>query len=291
MSFRRTTTSALVALLAGIALQPVTPAAAATPASARDVGEPTVAAATPVVRLMALGDSITYGTGSPGRSGYRIRLQAALKAAGMKVDFVGSQRTGLCCDRDNEGHGGWSVGQLDQKVSTWLDAAKPDIILLHAGTNNVTRGHDPAIIADQLSHLIDDIRAARPDAHLFVSTIVQSNRPAEQARNRAYNALIPGVVAVKSGRVHLVDQSMVGGADLYDGHHPNAYGYSKMSYNFYTAIRRTVPGAQHFPAISNPAWARTAYLCSWSERTHSRSCADYQRKTVAGTSRWVRVGR
>jgi lysophospholipase L1-like esterase len=286
---RRATTSALVAMLAGIALQPLTAAAAATAAVVPDPGVRPLAVTRPVVRLMALGDSITYGTGSPGRSGYRIQLQGALKAAGMNVDFVGSQQTGLCCDRDNEGHGGWSIAQIDAHISTYLDAARPDVILLHAGTNNVTRGHDPAAIAAELSRLIDDIRAARPDADLFVSTIVQSNRPAERARNRAYNALIPGVVALKSGRVHLVDQSKVGGADLYDGHHPNAYGYAKMSYNFYTAIRRALPGAESFPAISNPASARTAYLCRWNEQSHSRSCGQYRRTTVAGATKWVRL--
>jgi lysophospholipase L1-like esterase len=282
MTAARTTASALAAVLVGIALQPVIPAAAAAATA-------TAMAAAPVVRLMALGDSITYGTGSPGRSGYRIRLQGTLKAAGMRVDFVGSQRTGLCCDRDNEGHGGYSIGQLDEKVTTWLAAARPDIILLHAGTNNVSRGHDPAVIADQLSRLLDKIRTARPDAHVFVSTIVQSNRPAERARNRAFNALVPGVVAAKSGHIYLVDQSMVGGMDLYDAHHPNAYGYSKMSYNFYTAIRRTIPAAKRFPAIANPAYARVAHLCRWNEKTKTRGCGDYRRKTA--TAKWVRVRR
>jgi lysophospholipase L1-like esterase len=297
MGFRRTTICAAMAILAGTTLVPAgaahaasahSTAAAPSTAAARSTA---TAAARPMVRLMALGDSITYGTGSPGRSGYRIQLQAALKAAGMNVDFVGSQRTGLSGDRDNEGHGGWSIGQLDQKVVTWLAAARPDIVLLHAGTNNVTRGHDPADIAAELSKLIDDISAARPTAEIFVSTIVQSNRPTEKARNRAYNALVPGVVAFKGPRVHLVDQSAVGGGDLYDGHHPNAYGYSKMSYNFYTAIRRTLPSARSYPAISNPALARTANLCFWNDRTKTRGCANYARRTVAGTTKWVRTGR
>jgi lysophospholipase L1-like esterase len=255
-------------------------------------GADAAAAKTPL-RLMALGDSITFGTGSPTRSSYRIKLQGALKKAGMSVNFVGSVKTGACCDQDNEGHGGQSISQLSAKVDEWLAVAAPDIVLLHAGTNNISRQlattHDPEHVAAELSRLIDQIRTARPMAHIFVAAIIGSNVPAEQARVRAFNALVPGVVATKGARVYLVDQSTVGGVDLYDTHHPNDYGYAKMAFNWYNAIRSHIVGAQKWPALSNPYTVRTAVLCRWNYTTKSRACHNYRRSTVRGSTRWALI--
>jgi lysophospholipase L1-like esterase len=258
-------------------------------AAALPLGSAAAAAKAPL-RLMALGDSVTFGTGSPTRSSYRIMLQGALKQAGMKVDFVGSVKTGAaCCDQDNEGHGGYSISQLSRKVDAWLAIAAPDIVLLHAGTNNISRGHTPDNVGAGLSHLIDQIRTARPAAHIFVAAIIQSNVPAEQARGRAFNALVPGIVASKGNRVYLVDQSTVGGADLYDTHHPNHYGYTKMAFNWYNAIRAHITGAQNWPALSNPYTVRTAVLCRWNYTTKSRACHNYRRTMVRGLTRWTLI--
>jgi hypothetical protein len=129
---------------------------------------------------------------------------------------------------------------------------------LHAGTNNISRGHTPDNVGAGLSHLIDQIRTARLAAHIFVAAIIQSNVPAEQARGRAFNALVPGIVASKGNRVYVVDQSTVGGADLYDTHRPNDYVYTKMAFNWYNAIRAHITGAENWPALSNPYTVRTS---------------------------------
>jgi lysophospholipase L1-like esterase len=216
-------------------------------------------------------------------------LHDALRKAGLKVDFVGSVKTGSCCDPDNEGHGGHSIAQLSAKADQWLAASAPDFVLLHAGTNNISRsGAESAIdrAAADLSALIDKIRAAHPLAHIFVAKIIQSNVPADRVRGRLFNARIPGVVATKGKRVYLVDQSTVGGADLYDTRHPNHYGYTKMAFNWYNAFRANIVGAQNWPAMANPYMARTAVLCKWNYTTKTRACHNYRRLTVQGSTRW-----
>ena len=64
---------------------------------------------------------------------------------------------------------------------------------------------------------------------------------------RTYNAAIPGIVQSRANagkRVHLVDMySALTTADLADGVHPNAGGYSKMAATWYNALR--VGARQH----------------------------------------------
>src|SRR4051794_32872398 len=54
------------------------------------------------LRIMPLGDSITWGGGAPGHDSYRTDLYNRLATAGLDVDFVGSQHSGTGPDRDNE---------------------------------------------------------------------------------------------------------------------------------------------------------------------------------------------
>ena len=65
----------------------------------------------PEIRIMPLGDSITYGTGAAG--GYRYPLYIALTNAGYNVDYVGTQTgnsvDGLGAEINHEGHGGWRI--------------------------------------------------------------------------------------------------------------------------------------------------------------------------------------
>src|SRR4051794_23956151 len=85
----------------------VLPAAAATAPAA-----PASAAAPASLRLMPLGDSITWGVGSSSGNSYRGFLWNRLAAEGHTLDFVGSGRSGTMSDPDNEGHSGWRIDQI-----------------------------------------------------------------------------------------------------------------------------------------------------------------------------------
>ncbi|GAA3963056.1 SGNH/GDSL hydrolase family protein [Actinoplanes auranticolor] len=210
----------------------VVPVAGEGPAGARIAG-------TGGMRVLPLGDSITLGTGSPTRSSYRMALAQRLLRGGMQINYVGSQANGSGGDTRHEGHGGWDIDEMATEVDGWLADARPDIVLLHAGTNNITKGDGPYETNRKLSALIDQIRAARPAAFIFVAQIIGSRVPWELADDRIYNRLIPGMVAAKQDPlITVVDQSTVGGIDLHDLHHPNDFGYSKMAWNFYRAMSR-----------------------------------------------------
>jgi hypothetical protein len=154
---------------------------------------------------------------------------------------------------------------------------------MHLGTNNITRGEAPEQVAAKLSALIDQIRAARPQARIVVSQIIGSKVRAELAADRAYNALLPAMVAQKGAAVTLVDQSGVNGIDLVDLHHPNDFGYAKMSYTYYRALEQLLgaPG-RAWPTGENPHRQRSAVRCLW--RPVHR---DGRRQGITECRRWT----
>jgi len=229
------------------------------------VAEPAVAAEpVKVWKVMPLGDSITRGGGQvPGQYiGYRAALQADLRAGatGFHYNFVGSMSDRGAPDRNHEGHGGWTIDDLSSHIDTWMEAYRPDIVLLHAGTNNITRRDSPATTATKLQNLITKIRNHGAETQILVAKVIQSRDPIRRADTNAYQALIPGVVANSGANVHLVDQSTIGGGDIYDWTHPNDFGYSKMAYNWYHALNKVV-GQGAWKAVANPYKAKTATIC------------------------------
>ncbi len=209
------------------------------------------------VKVMPLGDSITDGFNVPG--GYRVDLWQKLVAGGRTVDFVGSMTNGpgSLGDRNHEGHSGWTIAQIDSNITNWLRTYAPRTILLHIGTNDMYGG-DPGGAPRRLSALVDRITTLAPDADLFVSTIVPLS--SGDATVRAFNATIPPMVQSKvdAGRkVHLVDMyRALTTADLADGVHPNAGGYSKMATVWYNALL-SVPGSVGDPTTTNTTTTTT----------------------------------
>jgi GDSL-like Lipase/Acylhydrolase family len=136
--------------------------------------------------------------------------------------------------------------------------------LLHAGTNDLAFGDDVGSAPQRLSALIDQIRAARPDAEIFVQRIVGSRKPWLQARIDVYNAAIPAIVAARDDRVHLVDQASIRGVMLFDMVHPGDLGYSRMAYSLYTAMAQVYGSAvMPWPAAVSPYRITGARLCHW----------------------------
>jgi lysophospholipase L1-like esterase len=190
------------------------------------------------LRIMPLGDSITYGVGSLTHSSYRIDLAKRLAESGLTVDYVGSQQSGIGADRDNEGHPGWSISEITAQVGGWLRTYQPDVVLLHIGTNDMNQNLDVAQAPARLAVLINQIRLNRPYAEIFVQELVGARSAVVQGRIDAYNAAIPGVVAALGPRVHAVDQSMDDWRMLSDRLHPNDNGYATMSANLYQALAK-----------------------------------------------------
>jgi lysophospholipase L1-like esterase len=127
------------------------------------------------VRIMPLGDSITAGEAEmppDSYTGYRGPLWSELVADGYHIDFVGSVVNGPdTIDRNHEGHAGYRIDQLLAGISIYL-VARPDVILLQAGTNDLLQGISPENASQLLGELLDRIHQLRPNAHIVVASIL-----------------------------------------------------------------------------------------------------------------------
>ncbi len=201
------------------------------------------------LRVMPLGDSITEGNGWQVPGAYRPHLWQLFQQANVPVDFVGSQTSGPASlpDKNHEGHPGWTIEQLDEQIASWVRTYRPDVILLHAGTNNIWRPNElPTTAPRRLSKLIDHITQAAPNAHVYVASIVPSDE--HDAKVRQFNQTIQPMVDDKANRgakVSFVDQyEALTGSDsidgkhptLIDGIHPTAEGYAMMAERWWEAL-------------------------------------------------------
>lgn len=207
------------------------------------------------LKIMPLGDSITWGARDPSYGGYRRLLGKLLTDDGYSIRFVGSLHSGkdVIPDSDNEGHPGWRIPQVKDGIDAngWLETYKPDIILLHIGTNDIHEG-DAAAAPGNLSALLDDILARLPHTHIIVAQIIPFRRGPDRD-HESYNAAIPGIAAAKGPRVSVVDmQNILTRDDYVDGLHPNASGYDKMARAWEGAIRAIVAGSSGQPPTSAP---------------------------------------
>lgn len=216
------------------------------------------------LRIMPLGDSITFGVGAQHLDGYRPALFRRLTSAGLDVDFVGSMRSGSGPDADNEGHKGWTIEQLADHVDDWLAAYQPDVILLHIGTNDMARMIPGA--PRRLDALLDRIAVDLPGAEVFVAQVTgladYADVASQQQRTARYNRAVARIVADKGDRFHLVDQSGIHGIDMFNLLHPNDYGYQQMAWNWYRAMEPVLNGdGPGWPATADPYRAASSYRC------------------------------
>jgi lysophospholipase L1-like esterase len=249
------------AVLAAIAL--VTPAAADRAVAAVLTGRQ--------VKIMPLGDSITWGVGSSTTSSYRADLWRQLvTGAGLAIDFVGSGQSGALPDTDNEGHSGWRIEQLTASIDGWLAATTPDVVLLHIGTNDMNQNFDVANAPARLGQLLDRIRADVPSAIVVVAAIVPSTDATVNGRVNTFNAAVPGVVAAHANARFADLNTTIGNADMADALHPNDGGYAKMAGLWYAALQGVLGGGRDWPLFrsglepgeSAPAWTDTAEASS-----------------------------
>lgn len=193
------------------------------------------AASNEKIKIMPLGDSITYGVHSSTGAGYRLPLWTALKAQGAHIDFVGSMSSGPNnFDVDNEGLPGWKIRQIAANVVGWLKDYKPQIILLHIGTNDFIKNDDPAHAPARLESLIDQITSTLPGVTLIVAQIIPLPLSAKlNAEVVTYNQAIPGIVQAEIARgkhIQYVDMYHAVAPGLLPDHiHPNDLGYNLMA--------------------------------------------------------------
>ena len=206
-----------------------------------DPTQPTTAPNSPGVALkvMPLGDSITQGNTQ--LDSYRRPLWHALQGTGADVDFVGSQSANHDgappnpdFDVDNEGHWGWTADEVLAEIAGWAQAGRPDIVLLHLGTNDMLGGFGIDSTLDELTGIVEALRVANPGVAVLLAQLIPvrfdegTQRIVELNQNLAGLALS---LSTEASPVVLVDQFT--GFDpstmTADGLHPNTIGEERMA--------------------------------------------------------------
>jgi lysophospholipase L1-like esterase len=145
------------------------------------------------------------------------------------------------CDNQNEGHNGAMISEIATYANYSLPM-RPNVVLLHAGTNDMNQPNDPDNAPARLGSLIDQIVNACPDAAVLVAQIIPAANSDTMARIKTFNAAIPDVVAERASagkKVMVVDFSNVlQTKDLIDGLHPTDDGYNKLANAWYTGINK-----------------------------------------------------
>ncbi|MBB2942639.1 lysophospholipase L1-like esterase [Actinoplanes lutulentus] len=191
------------------------------------------------IRIMPLGDSLTFGKGDRTENGYRTDLHTWLTAAGVDTDFVGSQANGSGADTAHEGHPGWRISWITRHTGYWMRKYKPQVVLLDIGTNDLLRHQAPGA-PQRLDKLIDKIIATDPDTRIVLAKLLIVKGKHER-EFRSFNAKLAKAAARHPGKVTLVDMSVIPASDTVDGVHPSQAGYRKMAAQWYQGLRKVLP--------------------------------------------------
>ena len=223
------------------------------------------------IKIMPLGDSLTYDyiladADNPRpisiRTAYRSHLWYMLRDANISADFVGSQSAGQAItppfDTDNEGHFGWHSLEIAESTYSYMARSTPDIVLLHAGTNdNDTSAAGIAAILDQIN--LYEQHSGRT-VRVIIALIIDRREPDRitQIFNENLQELV-NLYMLNGDSVTLIDIYRGAGltsSDYVDSLHPNTNGYIKMAAVWFNALMAPyTPELYTFPTtVVNPAY-------------------------------------
>ncbi|UZP33692.1 hypothetical protein NXS19_001508 [Fusarium pseudograminearum] len=214
------------------------------------------------LRILCVGDSITEGAGSSsnGGDGNGYRLSLAEHLYREEVVFAGTRHRGSMKSNYHAGWSGKTIQYISDHVTESLEQ-RPNVVLLHAGTNDMDRrssiskeGSEPKGAANRLGHLIDQIISYCPDAVVLVA-IPLSSCDRFKSKMPEYRAMIPEVVRQRredGKHVMAVDFSTFDLKNLRDCLHPTNEGYKIMGDYWYDFLAQVPEGWIKEPVGDDP---------------------------------------
>ena len=210
---------------------------------------------TGVWKFMPFGDSITADTCYP-----QLLSQEFKTKGHTNFQFVGTNLNDQSCNGapnvQTEGHGGYLVtflttnspsrtglGTLSQ-LQTWV-AEKPDMVLMHYGTNDVWSSVATGDIMSAYVFVINQFRSQNPNVIFFVSKIISMNPSGCSTCAAGVTALDAAITeawasanSTSTSPIFIVDQSNAvnTSTQTVDGVHPNIAGATNMADNAYAAV-------------------------------------------------------
>ncbi|KAL8689276.1 MAG: hypothetical protein Q9218_005019 [Villophora microphyllina] len=187
------------------------------------------------LRILPLGASIVAGSHSSDNNGFRKVLYDTLRKTNT-VSYVGSEGTAPLL---HEGHPGWIINDVSSVASRSLPA-RPNVVLIHVGTNDILQDKDIPNAAERMGGLIDHVLSVATDAVVLVAQIIPSTRPGAFDQFVTFNARTASIINQKQaqGKKVLKVWMPITTDDLVDGIHPNDAGYNKMAQAWIKGLQR-----------------------------------------------------
>jgi len=204
-------------------------------------------------RLLAFGDSITYGevsfpVSSSGGLGTSFKLVQVPSAAYPTV--LGKQLVARYLSQEdsiavaNYGLGGEKAVNARDRFIAALGTARPDVVLLMEGSNDIALGEDGAAssAAREIGIMVGEAR--RRGMFVFLATIAPGRPGGSKAISPIlltdYNNRMRSVAGSTGATLVDINAALATDVTRYigvDGLHPNEAGYAKIAETFYNAIR------------------------------------------------------
>jgi lysophospholipase L1-like esterase len=191
-------------------------------------------------KILPLGDSITVGY--PGSDSYRVHLFELAVQGGHEITFVGSKMggpdsvAGQDFPRSHEGVSGETVAQIANRVPSPALNTMPDIVLLHAGTNDLTGNN--AQVTTHMASLLDELTTSAPDALIVVARVIPIFYMLQGVES--YNDSVEALAVERANQgKHIIVVDHFEGfpqSELGDTVHPNETGYERMAQTWYDGI-------------------------------------------------------
>jgi len=181
-------------------------------------------------KILAFGDSLTAGYGLPPTASFPARLQAKLQEMGVHAQVVNAGVSG-----DTTAGG---LARLDAAL-----AAKPDLIILELGANDMLRGVEPATVRANLDTMIGKIKASGAKLLLTgIRAIPNWGEDYQHAFDRIYSEL------AKADGITLYPFFLAGVAtdpslNQPDGLHPNERGVAVIADRLAPVVAKLLGGA------------------------------------------------
>ncbi|KAL5327173.1 hypothetical protein ACEPPN_004865 [Leptodophora sp. 'Broadleaf-Isolate-01'] len=224
------------------------------------------------LKILPLGDSITYGFRSTDGNGYRKHLLDKITAtANGTTQYIGSVRSGNMTDNHNEGHPGAVITEIGN-FSLGSLALRPNLILLMAGTNDMNLNLSVGA-TERLGNLIDMCSTACPDAVILLAQLTPAAKPDVEARIEQFNPAVISLAASREGKgmkIAVVDMpKFVTTADLKDNLHPNDVGHAKMADAWFEGIQKAAAKGWFAPPVNGIRTPRGVLVASAESTTSS----------------------
>lgn len=183
-------------------------------------------------RLVVLGDSLAAGYDLPRDAAFPVRLETALRAAGLEVQVENAAVSG---DTSSGG-----LARLD-----WALNGRPAAVLVELGANDALRGVDPKVTEANLDAILSRLKA-RGVKVLLAGMRAPPNWGPEY--REAFDSLYPRLAArhgVAFYPFFLEGVAAVPGLNQPDGNHPTAEGVDEIA-------RRILPAAKKLLSAGIP---------------------------------------